>query len=143
MYKPKNLGKMKKIFVFIAIVALAMSCGTAKYAADDGYYTSCGIGKSIDSDIAWDMAYSNALNKVNLKNGISVNSNSVREYDAKSTTKGKDVENVRHGELLTTKSHMDAYGIKVTKEKCRRIREEGKEKFEWELTVAVPKENVE
>lgn len=137
---------MKKVFVFIAIVSMAAminSCGTAKYASSDGYYTSDGVGKSVDSDIAWDIAFENALNKINLKNSISVNSNSVREYDAKTTTKGKDSENVRYGELVTTKSKMEAYGIKVTKQRDRRVREEGKEKIEWKLTVAVPKENVE
>lgn len=134
---------MKKIFGLLAVAIMIVSCGTAKYAANDGYYTSDGIGQSIDSDIAYDKAFTNAINKVNLKNSIAVNSNSVREYDSKNTTKGKDSENVRYGELVATKSQMDAYGIKVTKEKRRRIREEGKEKFEWELTIAVPKENVE
>mgnify|MGYP006988825373 CR=1 FL=1 len=134
---------MKKIFGLFVAAIMVVSCGTAKYSANDGYYNSDGIGVSVDSDIAWDKAYGNAINKVNLKNSVSVSSNSVREYDAKNTTKGKDSENIRYGEVMTTKSHMDAYGIKVAKQKHRRVREEGKKKYEWMLTIAVPKENVE
>jgi len=134
---------MKKIFGLIAVAIMIMSCGTAKYSANDGYYTSNGTGVSVDRDISYDLALTNALNKVNINNSVSVNGNTVREYDSKSTTKGKDVENVRYGELVTTKSKMDAYGIKVTKEKYSKLREEGKEKHKCYVEIAIPKENVE
>ena len=134
---------MKKIFVIIAIEAIAMSCVITKYTTNDGYYTSNGTGVSVDRDISYDLALTNALNKVNINNSVSVNGNTVREYDSKSASKGKDVENVRYGELVITKSKMDAYGIKVTKEKYSKSREEGKEKYKCYVEIAIPKENVE
>ena len=134
---------MKKIFVFIAIVALAMSCGTAKYATNDSYFMATGVAVSKEKDMAYNNAYVNALGKINQENSASVNGNSVREYDSKTTTNGKNIENFRRGDFLTTKSQMNVSDVKVVKQKYRKVRKDGQDKIECELTVAVPKENVE
>lgn len=137
---------MKKIFAIFSTVFVMVAisgCATAKYTQNDAYFTSDGAATSIDSDIAFDKAYINAVQKINLKNGITVKSNGLREYNSTNTTKGKDSEAVRYVELLNTDSHMSAYGIKVIKKSHRRVREEGKDKHLWTLVIAVPKENVE
>ena len=130
---------MRKIFALLAVAILLASCGTARYANNDNYYVATGTAKSVDRDIAWDKAYENAINKVNLKNGIAAESSSVREYDSHTNDRGKATENVRYGELMNTKSHMSAYDIQVKNEKVKSV----KNGYECTLTVLIPKENVE
>lgn len=134
---------MKKIFVFIAIVAIAMSCGITKYTTNDGYFKATGVAISKEKDMAYSNAYVNALGKINQENSALVNGNSVREYDSKTFANGKNIENFRREDFLTTKSQMSVSDVKVIKQKYRKVRKDGQKKIECELTVVVLKENIE
>lgn len=134
---------MKKIFVFIAIVAIAMSCGITKYTTNDNYFKATGVAISKEKDMAYSNAYVNALGKINQENSALVNGNSVREYDSKTFTNGKNIENFRREDFLTTKSQMSVSDVKVIKQKYRKVRKDGQKKIECELTVVVLKENIE
>ena len=135
---------MKKIFAIflVALVALfAVSCGTTKNVTKvDGNYTAVGVGESTDYNVAWEQAYSNALNAVNQKHSIKLDNSSVREYDSHSGTKGAMKENVRYGGVYTTKSEIKAYDVEVLKEKHKTDKNG---RYVVTLTVRVQKEDVE
>ena len=65
------------------------------------------------------------------------------EYDSKTFTNGKNIENFRREDFLTTKSQMSVSDVKVIKQKYRKVRKDGQKKIECELTVVVLKENIE
>lgn len=115
---------MKKIFAFIAIVVLAVSCAATLNLSNDPFVGEGHGASEIPNEngiaIAKERAYSEACADIARKCGAEVSDNTNRTYSSTSNGKGKAKDMLSYGSTVSTKSRAVINDIVVVKEKIRK-----------------------
>lgn len=114
------------------------SCGSAKQLSSTSY-TEEGTGYSMNKDIAFDIARSNALTKISNEHCVNVDTEDKQTYSSTENSRGSSSENYQYNINSKTNSSATVSDYVVVKRKYKRV------KKQWECTVqiAVDKDNVE